>query len=141
MARDGSNRPAGGERTLPGHAGRTRWERMERHMLTLERLSALHASAYRAENKSEATVAWHREAIAPFATWVTRELDEVLALRAFTLDNVREYVAELRLQTCWQDVEAMPEAARERLLSDGRVSWHVRGLRAFASWLYAEGYT
>jgi site-specific recombinase XerD len=121
--------------------GLTRWERMERETLTLERIAELHAAAYRAENKSERTVEWHTEVLTRYATWVQAELGEAPCLASFTLDQVRAYIAHLRLQTCWMTRAVMPEAARSRPLSDGTVSWHVRGLRAIASWLQSEGYT
>lgn len=126
--------------TPHGGTGRTRWERMGRETLTLDRIAELHAAAYRAENKSERTVEWHSEAIGRFARWVDQQLGLPPTLAAFTLDHVRAYVAHLRMQTCWSTYDAMPAAARERPLSDGTVSWHVRALRAVASWLYEEGY-
>jgi site-specific recombinase XerD len=121
--------------------GLTRWKRMERETLTLERIAELHAAAYRAENKSERTVAWHREALARFGAWVQDDLGEAPCLASFTLDHVRAYLAHLRTQTCWLTREVMPAASRARPLSDGTVSWHARGLRAIASWLHSEGYT
>jgi site-specific recombinase XerD len=121
---------------------------MERKTLTLERLGALHAASCRAENKSERTVAWYAEAIGRFARWVEQQhqtdeqtSSEPVALASFTLEQVRGYIADLRLQTCWPGVAFMPAAARDRVLSDATVSWHVRGLRGFATWLFEEGYT
>jgi hypothetical protein len=81
--------------------GRTKWERMERNTLSLERIAQLHVAAYRAENKSERTVEWHTEALARYATWVRNNLDETPALASLTLENVRAYVSDLREQTCW----------------------------------------
>src|SRR6185437_15180611 len=91
--------------------------------------------------KSERTVEWHADALARYATWVREALDETPALASLTLDNVRSYIADLRVQTCWIGAHWMPETSRARPLSDGTISWHVRGLRAIASWLYKEGYT
>src|SRR5438270_439098 len=124
MRREATHTSVGAADRSPAKAqGRTRWERMERNTLTLERLSALHAAAYRAENKSERTVEWHSEAIARYAAWVEEALSQTPALATFTLDNVRAYVSDLRTQTCWVGVEHMPEASRAKPLSDGTVSW------------------
>lgn len=114
---------------------------MERGTLTLERLGKLHGSAYRAENKSERTVEWHTIAIRRFSEWVQEELDEAPTLAAFTLNNMREYVGWLKMQPRWYDHPGMPQSSKEQCLSPGTVSWHVRGLRAFATWLFDEGHT
>jgi site-specific recombinase XerD len=114
---------------------------MERRTLTLERLSELHAAAYRAENKSERTVEWHTVAIARYAKWLTQVAHVEPTLANFTLDHMREYIAYLRTQPRWADHAGMPEHTRSRPISDETVSWHVRALRAFASWLMYEGHT
>jgi integrase/recombinase XerC/integrase/recombinase XerD len=114
---------------------------MERDTLTLERIAELHAAAYRAESKSERTVEWHIVALSRYGDWVRDGLEETPALASLTLENVRRYVAHLRTQTCWANNHCMPQYARDRPLSDTTLNWHVRGLRAVASWLCAEGYT
>jgi site-specific recombinase XerD len=114
---------------------------MGRETLTLDRIADLHAAALRAENHSARTVEWHSIALARYGAWVAAELGEIPCLATFSLDRVRAYVAHLREQTCWQNNAGMPEYARARLLADGTVSWHARGLRSIAAWLYAEGYT
>src|SRR5262245_21621852 len=105
---------------------------MERSTLTLERIADLHATAYRAENKSERTVQWHTEVLKRFGVWLTQiDLEESLnppTLASFALERVRQYVAHLRGQTRWATVDWMPAAARAQPLADGTVSWHVRGL-------------
>jgi len=114
---------------------------MGRETLTLQRIAELHAAAYRAENKSERTVEWHTVALLRYADWVRDEVGESPALASLTLEHARAYVAHLRAQTCWTNNHNMPRYARERPLSATSVNWHVRGLRAVASWLCTEGYT
>jgi integrase len=121
--------------------GKTRWERMERSSLTLERLGALHAAAYRAENKSERTVQWHLDAIKRYGAWVCDELKAEPTLAAFTLDNMRLFVENLREQPRWIAHPGMPAHTKEQPIKASTVSWYVRGLRAFATWLYEEGHT
>lgn len=138
MTSDTQNDKPKGKKTAQG---RTRWEQMERAALTLERFSELHATAYRAENKSERTVDWHITAIARYSKWLTTVAGVEATLANFTLDNMRAYIGYLRLQPRWADHAGMPEHTRSRPISDGTVSWHVRGLRSFASWLLREGHT
>ncbi len=121
--------------------GDTRWRRMGRETLTLERIAELHAAAYRAESKSERTVERHTVALLRYADWVRDALGETPTLASMMVENVRRYMGHLRTQTCWTNNRHMPQYARDRPLSDTTLNWHVRGLRAVASWLYEEGYT
>jgi site-specific recombinase XerD len=122
-------------------AGKTRWERMERNTLTLDKLMQLHVAAYRAENKSERTVQWHIAVEKRYSAWVRDTLDVPSTLAALTLDNVRLYVCHLLVQPCQATLPNNQTRLRDKTLSADTVSWHVRGLRAFASWLFKEGYT
>lgn len=121
--------------------GKTRWERMQRETLTLDRLVQLHSAAYRAENKSERTVEWHRAAVKRFGAWIHATLDCEPMLSHFTLDDMRAYICDLFQQPCSTNLPNHQRRFRDKKLSEETVSWHVRGLRAFASWLFKEGYT
>src|SRR5262245_57118972 len=127
-----AQRPTPGPSTNTRGTGGTRWERMERSTLMLERIADLHATAYRAENKSERTVQWHTAALRRLGAWLTQidPGESPPTLASFTLERVRQYVAHLRGQTRWANVDWMPAAARAQPLADGTISWHVRGLRA-----------
>jgi site-specific recombinase XerD len=53
---------------------------------------------------------------------------------------MREYVCDLKDQPCRATLPHSADRLRDKKLSADTVSWHVRGLRAFALWLYREGY-
>jgi integrase/recombinase XerC len=114
---------------------------MQRQTLTLERLGELHAVAYRAENKSERTIRWHLASIDSFCDWVNDALGEDPTLVTFTLDNTRLWINELMIRARYEDHPYMPDHVREEQLAPSTVSWYVRGLRSFATWLFDEGHT
>jgi site-specific recombinase XerD len=119
--------------------GKTRWERMERNAFTLDKLAEVHAAAYLAENKSRRTVEWHTVAIHRFGCWVQDTLGVEPTLKELTLENVRTYSLHLRTQPRYAGHPTNEQP--DQRLSDESVSFYLRGLRAFASWLEREGYT
>lgn len=112
---------------------------MERGTFTLERLGQIHAAAYLAENKSKRTVEWHKASINRFSDWVREELETEPTLATLTLDNVRLWIMDLKEQPLY--LNHPTNFAPDKRLSEESVSYYVRGLRAFASWLEHEGYT
>ncbi len=118
--------------------GKTRWERMEHSTFTLEHLSEAHAAAYLAENKSHRTIEWHTAAIHRFAQWVRSELHAEPTLVTLTLDNARRYTLHLQNQPRYAGHPTNEQP--DQRLSDESVSFYLRGLRAFASWLEREGF-
>jgi site-specific recombinase XerD len=57
----------------------------------------------------------------------------------FTVDNVRKYILYLRNKPRFQGHPYTPE--QDQLLSPRTIQCHIRVLKAFATWLYSEGYT
>ncbi len=57
----------------------------------------------------------------------------------FNIGTVRSYIIHLRNKPKFQGHPFTPQ--QNKLLSPSTVQCHIRALKAFASWLYAEGYT
>ena len=57
----------------------------------------------------------------------------------FNIDSVRDYILYLRNRPKFQGHPYTPEQGKA--LSIRTVQCHVRAVKAFSSWLYAEGYT
>ena len=91
-----------------------------------------------AEGKSPRTIAWYTEMLMSFSGYSKGELhcDD---LTAFNIDAIRNYIIYLRSKPKFQGHPYTPQ--QNKLLSPRTVQCHVRALKAFASWLYAEGYT
>ncbi|MCK4793160.1 MAG: hypothetical protein KAV87_56035, partial [Desulfobacteraceae bacterium] len=60
-------------------------------------------------------------------------------LLAVTLNAVRDYIIYLRHKPKFEGHPYTPAQAKS--ISPKTVQCHVRALKAFSSWLYAEGYT
>ena len=131
------------QHTASPHNGETtsRWNRMKKEALTLEKISELHSAAYRAENKSDRTVSWHQLCLASFTSWLQETAACAPIVQEFTLEHVRQWAANLREQPRYANHPHMPEHVRSDTLSPETVSWYVRGLRAISTWMYEEGYT
>ena len=91
-----------------------------------------------AEGKSPRTIPWYTEMLMSFSRYMKVEL-QCHDLSAFNIDNVRNYVIYLQNKPKFQGHPFIPP--QNKLLSPRTIQCHVRALKAFASWLYAEGYT
>ena len=92
----------------------------------------------RAEGKSPRTIAWYTEMLMSFSGYMKAELQRH-DISAFNIDNVRRYIIHLQNKPKFQGHPNTPQ--QNELLSPRTVQCHVRALKAFSSWLYAEGYT
>ncbi len=92
----------------------------------------------RAEGKSLRTIVWYTEMLMSFSRYMKVEL-QCYDLSAFNIDNVRNYIIHLQNKLKFQGHPYTPQ--QNKLLSPRTVQCHVRVLKAFASWLYAEDYT
>ena len=100
------------------------WSEINMAALELEKLISHYGQTNRAEGKSPKTVSWYTEMLTDFVRFLrSRGRDAIFAeLSAIT---VREFIIH--------------EA--ERGVSPHTVQGKVRSLKAFCSWLFAEGYT
>jgi len=115
-----------------------RWEHIDKSdtlLLSLVHQFELHN---RIEGKSPKTISWYGENLLRFVTYLTGTKSEA-RLADLNMDTVREYVLHLRSTPKYHKHPLTPE--QKDLLSPSTIQGHVRTLRAFASWLEAEGYT
>ena len=107
-------------------------------VLTIDELVILYEESNQAEGKSPKTVTWYREMLALFSNYCKKNLlsNDISVL---TIDKVRHYILYLRQKPKFQGHPYTPQ--QDTLLSPRTLQCHCRCLKAFASWLYAEGYT
>ncbi|MHB1356738.1 MAG: tyrosine-type recombinase/integrase [Anaerolineae bacterium] len=107
---------------------------MEVTMSTLD----LFAATKQTEGKSPRTISWYRGFLVRFATFAGKGQD--VRLKDISIDTVRGFIAWLQGQTTrFAGHPNHPEV--EGGLSPNTIHGFVRTLKAFASWLYEEGFT
>ncbi len=104
----------------------------------MEDLISLYELSNQAEGKSPKTVSWYTEMLQAFSRYLSAN-HHACDVTAFEIDTVREYILYLKQKPIFR---GHPCALKQApLLSARTVQGHVRTLKAFSSWLYAEGYT
>lgn len=106
--------------------------------LGFRELIAWYHISNQAEGKSPRTIAWYNEMLTSFLSYM-KEVLQYCDLSAFNIDNVRNYIIYLQNKPKFQGHPFTPQ--QNKLLSPRTIQCHVRALKAFASRLYAEGYT
>jgi len=101
-----------------------RWQDIEMAELDLVKLVSHFAQSNKAEGKSAKTVSWYSEMLFDFVKFL-RSTDRAAVLFEFNTVTVREFIIH----------------EQGRGLSPFTVQSKVRALKAFSSWLFAEGYT
>jgi site-specific recombinase XerD len=91
-----------------------------------------------AGGKSPKTIRWYTEMLQEYIQYLS-ENKHACDLTAFDIDTVREYIMYLQKKPIFRGPPDVPR--RSVFLSPKTVQCHVRVLKAFASWLHAEGYT
>ncbi len=91
-----------------------------------------------ARGKSPRTVLWYRPRLAEFVVWYIRSGTEPTT-NDFTVSNVEAFLSGLRQRRKWESHPTKPTSSA--CVSGGYVDGFVRAFRAFASWLYEQGYT
>jgi site-specific recombinase XerD len=105
---------------------------------TIGELVRRYAQSNRADGKSPKTILWYREMLNQLLEYLNaRQNPSYIA--TFTMDTVREYILYLRQRPKFRGHPYTPEQIK--LLSPRTVQCHVRALKAFSSWLFAEKYT
>jgi site-specific recombinase XerD len=90
------------------------------------------------DGKNPKTITWYRDMLTQFSAYLKTERHPC-HLSAISLDIVRGYVLYLRHKPKFKGHPFTPTQAD--YLSPRTVQCHVRALKAFSSWLYAEGCT
>ena len=105
---------------------------------TLDELISLYQLRNQAEGKSPRTIAWYSEMLASFARYVAAN-NGSSDLTAINLNTARTYILYLREKPRFKGHPHTP--TQPGMLSPKTLQCHTRVLKAFSSWLYADGYT
>jgi len=116
-----------------------RWEEMEISGTPLEKIFETYALFNRSEGKASSTISWYDDKLHEFLRWLDGR-SYGTDLRELTIDRVREFVLHLQEREDKYERNPFVPTRREKL-SSHTIQGHVRVLKAFASWLYREGYT
>jgi len=115
---------------------RRRWGQVDKEHIPLAQLAASFEVYNKTVGKSPQTVAWYNNRLALFARFV----GDGCSLSDITADKVRGFIVHLQERT--EKHQNNPYMrSRTGKLSSAYIQGCVRALRAFASWLHAEGYT
>ena len=106
--------------------------------ITIDELVDRFALSNQADGKSPSTVRWYTEILTSFSGYAKHKLHRN-GTSVFTLEVVREYMLHLRQKPCFEGHPYTPQ--QDKPVSPRTVQCHVRALKAFSSWLHAEGYT
>ncbi len=105
---------------------------------TLDKLIELYEISNQAEAKSEKTITWYRYILTAFTRYAQQKWGSN-DISVFNIDDVRQYILYLRNR---KSFEGHPYTrTQDKLVSSKTVQGHVRGLKAFSTWLYRDGYT
>jgi integrase/recombinase XerC/integrase/recombinase XerD len=105
---------------------------MDRSSLPLNQVAQFYYTACRTEGKTAKTMRGYEEKLSRFVRWFNSSVGEL------TLERAREFVAALQATEKWCDQPSKRKAGVK--VSPQTVANHVRVMKAFASWLYEEGY-
>jgi len=110
----------------------------DRFALTIGELADRYRLSNVAEGKSPKTVKWYDEILRSFGAYNKAKL-QCYDISSFSIDSVRDYILHLRHKPKFRGHPYTPEQGET--VSPRTVQCHVRGLKAFSSWLHMEGYT
>ncbi len=106
--------------------------------ISIEKLVELYKLSNQAEGKSQRTIDWYSYILTAFSQYA-QQRSHLKDISVFNIDNIRRYILELRRR---RRFEGHPYTrAQDKLVSSETVQGHVRGLKAFSTWLHIEGYT
>ncbi len=106
--------------------------------LNLDDLIRRYELSNRADGKSPRTISWYTDMLTLFSHYL-KEKRYQKNISTFKIDTVREYIIYLRGKRRFEGHPYTPR--QDRPISARTVQCHVRSLKAFSSWLYAESYT
>jgi len=105
---------------------------------TINKLSTHFELSNLADGKSESTITWYSDILKLFSRYL-KENKHTNKIEEFNIENARNYVLYLRSRNKfgrYTNTHLQPSG-----LSPQTVRGHIRGLKAFSSWLYRERYT
>ncbi len=109
-----------------------RWDQMDKSQLSLRALAEQYLVTCQTEGKSPKTLRGYKEKLSRFVRWLEGPL------AGFTLEAVRRYVIHLQAAQKWDGHPFTPKTGDR--LSPTSVRNHVVAIKAFATWLWEEGY-
>ncbi|MFC1986371.1 tyrosine-type recombinase/integrase [Chloroflexota bacterium] len=113
-------------------------ERRTKASPTITKLSSHFEMSNLADGKSESTITWYRDILKLFSRYL-KENGHSNGIEEFNIENARNYVFYLRSRGKF--VRYANTQVQHSGLSPQTVRGHIRGLKAFSSWLYREKYT
>ena len=113
-------------------------EKRTRASLTIAKLSFQFEMSNLADGKSENTISWYRDILKLFSRYL-KENRHSNSIEEFNIENARNYVLYLRSRHKFG--KYTNTQVQRTGLSPQTVRGHIRGLKAFSSWLYGEKYT
>jgi len=113
-------------------------ERRTKASPTITKLSSHFEMSNLADGKSESTITWYRDILKLFLRYL-KENRHSNSIEEFNIENARNYVLYLRSRTKFG--RHATTQVEQTGLSPQTVRGHIRGLKAFSSWAYREGYT
>ena len=113
-------------------------EKPTRASLTITKLSSLFKMSNAADGKSESTISWYGDILKLFSRYLKENMLSN-SIEEFNIENARNYVLHLRSRRKFG--KYTNAQVQHTGLSPQTVRGHIRGLKAFSSWLYREGYT
>lgn len=125
-------KPKEGESIMAKRKG---WAEMDKSRIPFGKLRESYAVFNKTTNKSPRTVQWYDFRLELYERFYGPEA----VLCDLSLPNVRAYIADL--QDRGELYLNNPRVRRAGKLSSAYIQGFVRALRAFASWLYEDGYT
>ncbi|MFC1912688.1 tyrosine-type recombinase/integrase [Chloroflexota bacterium] len=90
------------------------------------------------DGKSDRTITWYGDILKLFSRYI-KETKHTNRIEEFNIENARRYVLYLRSRNRFEGHPYMPQ--QHSPLSPQTIRGHIRGLKAFSSWLYREQYT
>jgi site-specific recombinase XerD len=114
------------------------WVLGMRKIRDLTELIRLFAVSNTTEGKSARTVPWYTDMLSAFIRYLdTVHLPHILS--NLNIDVVRAFILYLQQRRKFEGHPYTPQ--QDKLLSPKTIQCHVRSLKAFSSWLFAEQYT
>ncbi len=109
-----------------------------RASLTVNKLITHFEMSNLADGKSENTIIWYRDILKLFLRYLKENMHSN-SIGEFNIENARNYVLYLRSRNKFG--RYTNTYVQHSGLSPQTVRGHIRGLKAFSSWLYREQYT
>ena len=113
-------------------------EKHARASLTIAKLNSHFEMSNLADGKSQSTISWYRDILKLFSRYLKENM-HCNGIEEFNIENARNYVLHLRSRNKFG--RYANTQVQHTGLSPQTVRGHIRGLKAFSSWLYREKYT